>query len=190
MTRHRYRPSVDSARIRWLRDGGAPARYGRPGRAALRPRPDVGRTCQRRGCEPVGRVLPRPSLSTAFRRHPASCDAPDAGDARNPEPNLHPGYSQSGGRSERRLVAGRRQPRGTLWVLGRASPADARAPAYDARRAQRSEQRVAELVARGVSNKEIAAQLFVSVYTVEAHLSTAYAKLGVRSRKSRLGASA
>jgi DNA-binding CsgD family transcriptional regulator len=45
-----------------------------------------------------------------------------------------------------------------------------------------SEQRVAELAARGLANKEIAAQLFVSVYTVEAHLSHAYAKLGVRSR--------
>jgi DNA-binding CsgD family transcriptional regulator len=45
-----------------------------------------------------------------------------------------------------------------------------------------SEQRVVELAARGLANKEIAAQLFVSVYTVEAHLSHAYAKLGVRSR--------
>jgi len=56
-----------------------------------------------------------------------------------------------------------------------------------------SEQRVAELVATGLSNKEIAAQLFISVYTVEAHLSNAYAKLGIRSRTQlarRLGASA
>jgi DNA-binding CsgD family transcriptional regulator len=45
-----------------------------------------------------------------------------------------------------------------------------------------SEQRVAELVAGGLSNKEVAAQLYVSVYTVEAHLSNAYAKLGIRSR--------
>jgi DNA-binding CsgD family transcriptional regulator len=45
-----------------------------------------------------------------------------------------------------------------------------------------SEQRVAELVAAGLSNKEVAAQLFVSVYTVEAHLSNVYAKLGIRSR--------
>jgi DNA-binding NarL/FixJ family response regulator len=56
-----------------------------------------------------------------------------------------------------------------------------------------SEQRVAELVASGLSNKEIAAQLSVSVYTVEAHLSNAYAKLGIRSRTQlarRLGAPA
>jgi DNA-binding CsgD family transcriptional regulator len=45
-----------------------------------------------------------------------------------------------------------------------------------------SEQQVATLAASGMSNKEIAARLFVSVYTVEAHLSHAYAKLGVRSR--------
>jgi len=44
------------------------------------------------------------------------------------------------------------------------------------------EQRVAELVAAGLSNKEVAEQLYLSVYTVEAHLSRAYAKLGVRSR--------
>lgn len=45
-----------------------------------------------------------------------------------------------------------------------------------------SEDRVADLAAFGHSNKEIAARLFVSVHTVEAHLSRAYAKLGVRSR--------
>ncbi|HEV2372383.1 MAG TPA: AAA family ATPase [Streptosporangiaceae bacterium] len=45
-----------------------------------------------------------------------------------------------------------------------------------------SERRAAELAAEGLSNKEIAGQLYVSVYTVEAHLSHAYAKLGVRSR--------
>ena len=45
-----------------------------------------------------------------------------------------------------------------------------------------SERQVAELAASGLSNKEIAGRLFVTVYTVEAHLSHAYAKLGVRSR--------
>ncbi len=45
-----------------------------------------------------------------------------------------------------------------------------------------SEQRVAELVAEGRSNKEVAAELSIAVHTVELHLSHAYAKLGVRSR--------
>jgi len=44
------------------------------------------------------------------------------------------------------------------------------------------EQRAAELAAGGLSNKEVAAQLYLSVYTVEAHLSRVYAKLGIRSR--------
>ena len=45
-----------------------------------------------------------------------------------------------------------------------------------------AERRVVELAADGSSNKEIAHALFVSVRTVEAHLTHAYAKLGVRSR--------
>jgi DNA-binding CsgD family transcriptional regulator len=50
-----------------------------------------------------------------------------------------------------------------------------------------SERRAAELAASGLSNKEIAGKLFISVYTVEAHLSNAYAKLGVRSRAQLAG---
>ena len=45
-----------------------------------------------------------------------------------------------------------------------------------------TERRVAELAAHGRTNKEIAAQLFMGVSTVEAHLSHVYRKLGVRSR--------
>ena len=45
-----------------------------------------------------------------------------------------------------------------------------------------SEQRVVELATRGLSNKEIARELVVSVHTVGRHLSHSYAKLGVRSR--------
>jgi len=54
------------------------------------------------------------------------------------------------------------------------------------------ERRVAELAAAGLSNRQIAARLYLSVGTVEAHLSRVYAKLGVASRAQlarRLGAS-
>ena len=43
-----------------------------------------------------------------------------------------------------------------------------------------TERRVGELAARGHTNKEIAATLFMGVSTVEAHLSHVYRKLGVR----------
>ena len=45
-----------------------------------------------------------------------------------------------------------------------------------------TELRVAQLVAEGRSNKEVAAELFVSVRAVESNLSKVYAKLGIRSR--------
>lgn len=44
------------------------------------------------------------------------------------------------------------------------------------------EETVAEMVASGLSNREVAAQLFVSPKTVQYHLTRIYAKLGVRSR--------
>ncbi|HKA27617.1 MAG TPA: LuxR C-terminal-related transcriptional regulator, partial [Gaiellaceae bacterium] len=45
-----------------------------------------------------------------------------------------------------------------------------------------SELRVAELVADGHSNKDVAAALFLTPQTVESHLKHIYAKLGIRSR--------
>jgi DNA-binding NarL/FixJ family response regulator len=44
------------------------------------------------------------------------------------------------------------------------------------------ERQVADLVAVGLSNQEVAARLFVSRRTVEAHLSRIFPKLDVRSR--------
>ncbi|MDQ3740481.1 MAG: helix-turn-helix transcriptional regulator, partial [Actinomycetota bacterium] len=46
-----------------------------------------------------------------------------------------------------------------------------------------SERRVADLAAEGQSNREIAQTLFLTVKTVETHLSNVYRKLDVRSRK-------
>jgi DNA-binding CsgD family transcriptional regulator len=45
-----------------------------------------------------------------------------------------------------------------------------------------AEQRIADLVATGHSNPEIAAVMFISVKTVEANLTRIYRKLGLRSR--------
>jgi DNA-binding CsgD family transcriptional regulator len=58
----------------------------------------------------------------------------------------------------------------------------ARRPAGDGQLTS-AETRVVALAVEGRSNKEIAAQLVVSVHTIEVHLSHAYAKLGVRSRR-------
>jgi DNA-binding NarL/FixJ family response regulator len=45
-----------------------------------------------------------------------------------------------------------------------------------------SERHVAELAAAGRTNREIAAELFMSVHTVEAHLTRAFRTLGVQNR--------
>ena len=54
-------------------------------------------------------------------------------------------------------------------------------------------QAVARLVATGRSNRQTAAELYVSVKTVEFHLRHIFAKLGIRSRTdltARIGAPA
>ncbi|HEV3055187.1 MAG TPA: AAA family ATPase [Solirubrobacteraceae bacterium] len=55
-----------------------------------------------------------------------------------------------------------------------------------------TEERVAELAAQGLANKEIAAAIYMSVHTVEGHLTRIYRKLDIRSRAAlaaRLGSS-
>ena len=62
--------------------------------------------------------------------------------------------------------------------LRRASPR----PTKDRRALTAAEQRVAALVASGRTNKQVAAELFTTVATVEAHLTRIYRKLAIRSR--------
>ena len=109
------------------------------------------------------------------------------------------------------LLLGRAQRRLRSWAAARRS-LDAAAAAFDAigargwaeqarseldRVAARrppaageltpAERRTVQLAVEGLSNKEIAQKLFVTVHTVEVHLSHAYGKLGVRSRSQLAG---
>lgn len=48
------------------------------------------------------------------------------------------------------------------------------------------QQEIADLVAIGLSNKEIAAKLYLSVYTVNKHVSNLFKKLNVSNRKAAI----
>lgn len=47
-----------------------------------------------------------------------------------------------------------------------------------------SERRVAEMAAGGMTNRQIAQALFLTVKTIETHLAATYDKLGIRSRRA------
>lgn len=51
-----------------------------------------------------------------------------------------------------------------------------------------TERRVAELVAAGNANRQVATELFMSIRTVEGHLARVYSKLGIRGRTQLAGA--
>ena len=60
--------------------------------------------------------------------------------------------------------------------------APANGPSHTLDQLTAQESQVARLAVQGNSNREIAAQLFISPSTVEYHLRKAFRKLGVRSR--------
>jgi DNA-binding CsgD family transcriptional regulator len=51
-----------------------------------------------------------------------------------------------------------------------------------------SERRIAELAASGLSNREIAQELFLTIKTIEMHLTHAYRKLDIHRRSELAGA--
>lgn len=103
----------------------------------------------------------------------------DRGDAREPLREAHDLADRGGARrvaaraEEELLATGARRPKRSL------SGADSLTP---------SERRVAELAAEGLSNREIAQALFVTVRTVTTHLTHTYQKLDI-ARREELGAS-
>jgi DNA-binding CsgD family transcriptional regulator len=66
------------------------------------------------------------------------------------------------------------------YARGDTCPADA--SSADMESLTRREREVAVWIRRGLTNREIAAELFVSVKTVEFHVANVFAKLGVVSR--------
>jgi len=77
-------------------------------------------------------------------------------------------------------VAAGERARSELTAAG-ARPRRAALTGFDALTA--SEGRVAELAVDGLTNREIAQALFVTIKTVEWHLGNTYGKLGIGSRR-------
>lgn len=72
-------------------------------------------------------------------------------------------------------------PQATLRLLRQLTPAAARTAPALAPLSDR-ELHVAQVIAKGLTNQEIAAELFISLNTVKTHLAGIQHKLGVRNR--------
>ncbi|MFJ5105328.1 LuxR C-terminal-related transcriptional regulator [Streptomyces sp. NPDC088554] len=74
----------------------------------------------------------------------------------------------------------------SLGLGGRSAPRAARGPVHridPAAKLSESERRVAVLAARGLTNREISTELFITISTVEQHLTRVYKKLDIASRQ-------
>ena len=95
---------------------------------------------------------------------------------------LTPVRTAVGAAAAKILDEGRRLPLDEAVALGLDDQPEDRWRAGRARRLTRRESEVAALVARGLTNREIAGQLYVSVRTVEVHVDHILSKLGFRTR--------
>ena len=160
----------------------------RPRRTASRAR--SGSRCAAR---PAPKRIPSAGSCCCWRR-PTSCRPGRCGPrrhARRPRsatrsrPPARP--TTRGRRTRPRWRRRRRSARGpsssaraTAWCAS--APAHAGARACGAQALTAGERRVAELAAQGVPNREIAELLFLTLKTVENHLTATYRKLGISSR--------
>ena len=74
-----------------------------------------------------------------------------------------------------------------LWEARAAEELERAAPGRARGELTPTERRIAALVAQGKRNREIGQELFISVATVEAHLTRTYRKLDIRSRSELAG---
>jgi len=164
---------------------------GRPAHCSAHPTPPVTadlasdcRSDQRSGARPHARVQLRRALSHRGAADPRERGLPfELGRCL-----LALGTAQRKARQRRDAAATLEEAAAVFAALG-APQWQALAQAQRARLAPRpgttltpTEQRIADLVAAGQTNPEIAATLYVSVKTVEANLTRIYRKLGLRSR--------
>jgi predicted ATPase/DNA-binding CsgD family transcriptional regulator len=95
---------------------------------------------------------------------------------------LAPARARAGPAAGRLLAEGRRlSPEEAVGLLLANEPDDA-SPPVPRQTLTRREAEVAALAARGLTNRDIAAQLFLSVRTVEVHVDHILTKLGFRTR--------
>jgi ATP/maltotriose-dependent transcriptional regulator MalT len=94
--------------------------------------------------------------------------------------------ARAGAAADRDAAARELRRAGARVAAGARRAGDARAGGTDG--LTERERDVAELVARGRTNREVAEALFLSEKTVENHLSRVYAKLGLRSRAELVAA--
>jgi non-specific serine/threonine protein kinase len=95
---------------------------------------------------------------------------------------LAPVRRSVGGAAAKLLDEGRRLPLDDAIALGLDDRPEDRWRAGASPGLTRREQEVAALVARGLTNREIAGQLYLSVRTIDAHVDHILSKLGFRTR--------